>query len=207
MESFDYAKNQIINTFPIFCQLMSKFEEDRDQYFKWMLEQVYELNINKVDKPLWTFYKEFTLGIEQFVNQLKEQYKEPNTIMVADYLEFVYSTMFYDTFLETYKKLPDSDKNEEILEFFYLIIVVEHFKYQWYQSILNRLPADSDLLWTIRKRIKWCLLKIGFSYKILNKVDNPIGNKTKEFIDKQNVYYWWDEVDMVQDYFQICDEF
>ena len=204
MNTFTEATDNLINTYSTFSNIMNSLDPDIN--FKQSLEQIYQLFLSNVNKDLWLYYKEFMNGIDQFTINVKSRYGESTILMIPDFLEFIYSTLFYDTFLLNYHKVHNKVKSDELMEFFYLIIVVEHYKYYMYQDILNKLPAESEFLGTIRKRIKWCLMKIGFSYKLVCSTKCQVVVKCKEYIEKENIFYYWNEIDQVKDFFEIMDE-
>ena len=133
MNTFTEATYNLINTYSTFSNIMNSI--DYDINFKQSLEQIYQLFMSNVNKDLWSHYKEFMNRIDQFTNQIKSKYGESSILMIPDFLEFIYSTLFYDTFLLNYHKIINKNNFDELIEFFYLIIRVEHYKYHIYESI------------------------------------------------------------------------
>lgn len=123
--------------------------------------------INHVVIP---YFEQFACDLEELVDIIKQE--NSNTVQVLDYIELVFNSKIYDSYLEVVNFDSYSDDNYS----YYLVILIEFTKYQQYLNIKNNLqqietnkPDDKlfiqDLLMTAtNEKLENCLNKIKKYY-------------------------------------------
>jgi hypothetical protein len=122
-----------------------------------------------VDSVVIPYFEPLACDLEELVDLIKSQTDE--SIQVLDYLELVFDSKLYDSYLDTInlKSVTNSSDNYS----HYLVILIEFTKYQQYQDIKQKLTSiennqkDQDktfiqdlLMKATEERSQYCLDKM-----------------------------------------------
>ncbi len=166
--SYNDAYDKIINTFPIYYKIFNKYySEGKDV----------STELNELYQPIFTglldYYEKFmTIGIIDMIVDIKKKFNPDKPYAIIDYLEYLFGSILYETFLFEVKKINPNNMSYEYLCVFEYIVRIESIKYNQYDQVINTLKqtmSESKLILAMNNRINGCLKKITFCFYWLEK--------------------------------------
>jgi hypothetical protein len=184
--------NQDINI-QICNELIKYFLQYQDIMYKvFTTSQNLTLQINNIKKNIFdnlfiSYYEEMMINVSYFMESIKNDYKPKYFLALADFIDLVYQNAFYDIFTSKLAQMENSEPEKitsEHMKIFYLIVYVEHIKYELY-SELELKTTNQNILNTLKKRKSNNILRINVCDNILKKYNE---NDYLNIIDKYNIY-------------------
>ena len=90
-----------------------------------------------VSSVIIPYFEPLACDLEELVDIIKSQ--SDNSIQVLDYLELIFNSNLYDSYLYTNKSNQQNQQSDNYAH--YLVILIEFTKYQQYQDIKQKLET------------------------------------------------------------------
>jgi len=194
------ALSKIASYFKKYQEIMLPYVAYLDQITDEQKE-VFSNKLKELQKKLITevlmFYScESLLIIHKVMNKAQEVTKPLYPLALLDFVEFVYSNMFYELFLLNFnsRNLKKEDVKEEDICHFDYMVFVEHYKYNCYKDAIKQLKKANALTNSLEKTIDMrcsnCLKKINVCVNILEPYTRPkdITYSADKTIEKHKIF-------------------